>query len=65
MIELAWLWLRFQRQSELSLWFERRYGEGTRCSRRVGIGALVRKLVMTPWRYLDQGVIPAGAILKS
>lgn len=65
MIELAWCWLRFQPQSELSLWFERRYGGGTRRSRRVGIVALARKLLVALWRYLDQGVIPEGAILKA
>ncbi len=65
MIELAWCWLRFQPQSELSQWFERRYGGGTRRSRRVGIVALARKLLVALWRYLDQGVIPEGAILKA
>lgn len=65
MIELAWCWLRFQPQSELSLWFDRRYGSGTRRSRRVGIVALARKLLVALWRYLDQGVIPEGAILKA
>jgi transposase len=49
MIELAWCWLRFQPQSELSLWFERRYGGGTRRSRRVGIVALARKLLVALW----------------
>lgn len=65
MIELAWCWLRFQPDSELSLWFERRYGSGTPRSRRVGIVALARKLLVALWRYLDQGVIPEGAILKA
>ncbi len=64
MIELAWCWLRFQPDSELSLWFDRRYGGGTRRSRRVGIVGLARKLLVALWRYLDQGVIPEGAILK-
>ena len=65
MIELAWCWLRFQPDSELSLWFDRRYGKGTRRSRRVGIVALARKLLVALWRYLDQGVIPEGATLKA
>ena len=64
MIELAWCWLRFQPQSELSQWFESRYGSGTRRSRRVGIVALARKLLVALWRYLDQGLIPEGAILQ-
>lgn len=65
MVELAWCWLRFQPQSELSQWFEQRYGRGNRRSRRVGIVALARKLLVALWRYLDQGVIPEGAVLKS
>lgn len=64
-IEIAWAWLRFQPQSRLSLWFQERYGPGNRRSRRVGIVALARKLLIALWRYLDQGVIPDGAVLKT
>ncbi len=64
-IEIAWGWLRFQPQSRLSLWFQERYGPGSRRSRRVGIVALARKLLIALWRYLDYGVIPEGAELKT
>lgn len=64
-IEIAWAWLRFQPQSQLSAWFQERYGPGNRRSRRVGIVALARKLLIALWRYLDQGVIPDGAVLKT
>jgi len=64
-IEIAWGWLRFQPQSRLSLWFQERYGPGSRRSRRVGIVALARKLLIALWRYLDYGVIPEGAVLKT
>lgn len=64
-IEIAWAWLRFQPQSHLSVWFQERYGPGNRRSRRVGIVALARKLLIALWRYLDQGVIPDGAVLKT
>lgn len=64
-IEIAWAWLRFQPQSQLSAWFQERYGPGNRRSRRVGIVALARKLLVALWRYLDQGVIPDGAVLKT
>lgn len=64
-IEIAWAWLRFQPQSQLSVWFQERYGPGNRRSRRVGIVALARKLLIALWRYLDQGVIPDGAVLKT
>lgn len=64
-IEIAWAWLRLQPQSRVSLWFQERYGPGNRRSRRVGIVAVARKLLIALWRYLDQGVIPEGAELKA
>jgi transposase len=64
-IEIAWAWLRYQPQSQLSLWFQERYGPGTRRSRRVGIVAVARKLLVALWRYLETGVLPEGAVLKS
>jgi transposase len=64
-IEIAWAWLRLQPQSRLSLWFQERYGPGNRRSRRVGIVAVARKLLIALWRYLDHGVIPEGAELKA
>jgi transposase len=63
MIELSWLWLRLQSQSELSRWYQRRFGSGKR-SRKVGIVALARKLLVALWRYVTKGQVPAGATLK-
>lgn len=64
-VEIAWSWLRWQPQSQLSLWFRERYGPGSRRSRKVGIVALARKLLIELWRYLQTGVAPEGAILKT
>jgi transposase len=64
MIELSWLWLRYQPNSELSKWFEQRFGGGGKRMRRIGIVALARKLLIALWRYLEYGVIPEGAQLK-
>lgn len=64
-VEIAWSWLRWQPQSRLSLWFRERYGPGSRRSRRVGIVALARKLLVELWRYLQTGVVPEGAMLKT
>lgn len=65
LIELSWLWLRYQPDSELSRWFRRRTeGQGKR-ARRVMIVALARKLVIALWRYLEHGELPAGAQLKA
>jgi transposase len=63
-IEIAWCWLRFQPQSDLSLWFNRRFANGGKRARRIGIVALARRLLVALWRYVDQGVVPAGAILS-
>jgi transposase len=65
MVELAWAWLRWQPDSELSRWYERRFAPHGKRARKVGIVALARKLLIALWRYLDQGEIPAGARLTS
>lgn len=64
MIELAWLWLRWQPNSALSQWFTRRFAHGGKRTRRIGIVALARKLLIALWRYTEYGEIPKGAILK-
>jgi len=62
--ELAWSWLRLQPASALSCWFRQRFGSGGKRLRRIGIVAVARKLLMALWRFLETGVIPAGAVLK-
>jgi transposase len=64
MIELGWLWVRWQPHSQLSRWFDRRFAHGGRRSRRIGIVALARKLLIALWRYVEEGVIPEGAVLE-
>ena len=64
-VELAWLWLRYQPDSKLSLWYRARFGPGSPRQRRIGIVALARKLVIALWRYLEHGIVPEGAILKA
>jgi len=65
MVELAWSWLRFQRTSQLSHWFNERFAGGGKRVRRIGIVALARRLAVAIWRYLEFGEIPLGATLKS
>jgi transposase len=62
--ELAWSWLRFQPDSALSGWFRERFGGGGKRLRRIGIVAVARKLLIALWRFLETGVLPAGAVLK-
>jgi transposase len=64
MVELAWSWLRYQPQSELSQWFNRRFAGGGKRLRRIGIVALARRLAIALWRYLEHGLIPDGAQFK-
>src|SRR6202049_5031431 len=63
-IELAWLWLRYQPDSDLSVWFQTRVGTMKGSIRRIPVGALARKLLVALWRYLETGVVPRGAVLK-
>lgn len=62
-IEIAWLWLRYQGASELSLWYQRRFGHGSKRQRRIGIVALTRKLLVALRKYLETGEVPRGAVL--
>ncbi len=63
MVQLAWSWLRYQPQSALSQWYQRRFGGGGRRMRRIGIVALARKLLIALWRYVERGEIPEGAVV--
>ena len=63
-IEMAWSWLRFQPESELSQWYQERFGHGGPRLRKIGAVALARKLLIALWRYLEEGEIPQGARLK-
>jgi transposase len=65
MVQLAWTWLQYQPTSALAQWYRRRFAHGSRRMRRIGIVALARKLLIALWRYVDQGVIPDGAVLKT
>lgn len=65
LIEIAWCWLRYQPQSALSRWWRSRFGAGNGRSRKVAIVALARKLLVALWRYLEQGIVPEGASLKT
>lgn len=64
-VELAWLWLRWQPTSALAQWYRQRFDGASPRVRRIGIVALARKLLVALWRYVDRGVRPEGAVLKS
>jgi transposase len=60
MIQLAWLWLRHQGQSTLARWFKAHSQRG----RKTAIVALARKLLVALWKYVTQGVVIEGAVMK-
>ena len=65
MIQLAWLWLRYQPGSELAEWFRNRVGTLAGRTRRIAIVAMARKLLIALWRYVETGVVPAGAEIRA
>jgi transposase len=65
LIEIAWVWLRFQPDSKLSRWYRQRFAKGGKRMRRIGIVAMARRLVIDLWRYVECGVVPEGARLKT
>jgi transposase len=64
-IELAWGWLRYQPGSKLTRWYNERFARAGKKARKVGIVAVARRLLIELWRYLETGVIPEGAELKT
>jgi Transposase and inactivated derivatives len=60
MIQVAWLWIRHQPQSPLTRWFKERSPQG----RKRAIVALARKLLVALWKYITQGVVIEGAVMK-
>ena len=65
MVELAWMWLRWQPDSALSNWFRARLGQHGSRIKKIMIVALARKLLVALWRYVKDGVIPEGAKMKT
>lgn len=65
LVELSWLWLRYQPHSAITQWYRRRtQGAGAR-GKRVMIVGVARRLAVALWRYLAEGLVPQGAQLKA
>lgn len=64
MVELAWLWQRYQPDSAQVSWFRERVSGTGRRMRKVMVVALARKLLIALWRFATQGVVPEGAVMK-
>jgi transposase len=65
MIQLAWRWLMFQKESSLAQWFQTRTANAGHIVRKKMIVALARKLLIALWRYVKTGEVPAGAKLRA
>ncbi len=65
LIQLAWLWLRYQPESALARWFRERVGALAGRTRRIAIVAMARKLLVALWRYVEAGVVPEGVAFKA
>ncbi len=64
MIQLAWRFLLFQKDSALAQWYRSRT-EGARGGvRKVLIVALARKLLLGLWRLVVAGQVPQGVVLQ-
>ena len=64
-VEIAWAWLRYQPTSALAKWYRQRFGGGGAATRRIGIVALARRVIIALWRYVEHGIVPEGALLKA
>jgi transposase len=62
MIAVAWLWRKYQPNSALAKWYEQRTAGQSPRIRRIMLVALARKLIVALWRYVEIGLVPAGAV---
>ena len=65
LIELAWRFLRHQKDSALAQWFFARTQDGRGPTRKVMIVALARKLLIALWELANTGKLPEGVSLHS
>jgi transposase len=63
MVQLAWRFLTYQKDSALAQWYRART-ENAVGVRKSMIVALARKLLIALWRFARQGVVPDGVVLR-
>ena len=64
MIQLAWRFLVFQKNSALAQWYQTRTERAGK-KRKTMIVALARKLLIALWRLVTTGEVPAGVVLRA
>ena len=65
MIQLAWRFLRFQKESALAQWYRARTADSRIGTRKTMIVALARKLLIALWRFVTTGETTGGRRLTS
>ena len=64
MIQFAWRFLRFQKESALAQWFAARTADRRASTRKTMIVALARKLLIALWRLVTSGQVSDGIVLR-
>lgn len=65
LIQVAWLWVRHQPDSALTVWFNNRVAQNNGRQKKTAIVALARKLLVSLWKYVNAGVVIDGAVVQS
>jgi len=64
MLQLAWRFLMFQKDSALAQWYRARTADARGATRKTLIVALARKLLIALWRLVPTGEVPEGVVLR-
>lgn len=64
MLQLAWRFLMFQKDSVLAQWYRARTADMRGATRKTMIVALARKLLIALWRLVTTGEVPQGVVLR-
>ena len=64
MVQLAWRFLLFQKDSALAQWYRARTADARGGTRKTMIVALARKLLIALWRFVTTGEAPEGVVLR-
>jgi transposase len=65
MIQLAWRFLMFQKDSALAQWYRARAADARGATRKTIIVALARKLLIALWQLVTTGEVPQGVVLRA
>ena len=64
MLQLAWRFLMFQKDSALAQWYRTRTADTRGATRKTMSVALARKLLVALWKLVTTGEVPHGLVLR-